>query len=462
MAKKIRYICSACGHEETGWTGKCPACGTWGSMEECEIETNKAKSKGRGQAPERAQARPLSHIALQEDHRLSTGYGEIDRVLGGGLVRDSLTLLTAPPGAGKSTLLLQIAGALSRLGIRTLYASGEESASQIKARSLRILEDQAENVYLISTASLDQVLAEIDRLHPQVVFVDSLQTFALEDYPQRPGTPTQTVQVASALADRCKRPDDPLACFLVGHMTKEDQLAGLRTLEHLVDTVLVLEKSQDDNLRLLRSTKNRFGWTGEIGLFLMEGEGLVEVQDPYAYFLTQREAPVEGAAVSLQKEGSRLIPIEIEALVSTSHETYPTRIGASLRRDELNTLVSVLEEKAGYNFANKNVVLKITGGLAVKEKLTDLAVLAAIASSADHFPIRGTDAFLAEVGLTGELKRTSEISRRLKELDRLGFQRAFISADHAEAARDFMKEGGALTVFPCKSLAEVLRLLKSA
>lgn len=429
--------------------------------ESMESQGSKRGPKKKGRAvTEGLHARPFPSIQLKEDQRLDTGYGELNRVLGGGLVKDSITMLAAPPGAGKSTLLLQVAGTLSDQGIRSLYASGEESVSQIKNRALRVFQGKGEEAYLLATQSMDQVLAEIDRVKPQVVFLDSIQTMALDEFPQQPGTPTQTVQVAQALVDRCKRPDSPLAAFVVGHMTKQETLAGLRTLEHLVDAVLYLDKPSGENLRMVRSTKNRFGWTGELGLFLMGEEGLVEVKDPYAYFLTKRENPVEGAAISLQREGSRLIPIEIEALVSTSYESYPSRIGASLRRDELNTLVSVLEEKAGYNFSGKNVVLKITAGLRVKEKVTDLAVLAAIASSADHFPIQGTDAFLAEVGLTGELKKASNMQQRLKDLDRLGFRRVFISQDHADLARSFMEAGSDLTIFPCKTLTQVLSILK--
>ncbi len=449
MAKKLRYVCSHCSHEETGWTGKCPACGTWGSMEETMVETKSSKKSGPGQANKQAKAVALKDVELTSSERMDTGMEELNRVLGGGLVRDSVSMLTAKPGAGKSTLLLQVAGLVAQKNIRTLYASGEESSSQIKARALRILGDIPEEIYLLSTNSMDDLITETARIKPQVLIVDSVQTFALDEYPQRQGSPTQTVQVTASLVDICKQVDRPIAAFLVGHMTKGDEMAGLRTLEHLVDSVLYLESSNDENLRVLRSTKNRFGYTGEIGLFQMTEKGLEEVQDPYDLFLTKRERPIPGSAISLQREGSRLIPIEIEALVSPSYAAYPIRIGDTMKRDTLNTLVSILEQKADFTMSNKNVVLKSTGGLAIAEKVCDLAILVAIASSALDKPVSGKTAFLAEVGLTGELKRVSQMDRRLKELDRIGFEEVYIAGGYQ------LPELERLKVHACSNLAEV-------
>lgn len=457
MTVKTRYQCSSCGHLDLGWSGKCPACGEWGTMEEVAIETGRAAGGRKKEAAEE-QAMPLPEVPLSQADRVDTGIPELNRVLGGGLVPDAVTMLTAKPGAGKSTLLLQVAGRLASRGVRVLYASGEESAPQIRMRAERILRTCPDTVYILSTSSLDAVLSESQRLKPAILIVDSIQTMALAEFAQRPGTPTQTVQCTAAIVSACKQGARPMAAFVVGHVTKDETMAGLRTLEHQVDTVLYLESGYSDELRLLRSTKNRFGYTDEVGLFQMSADGLCDVTNPYDLFLTRRDHPISGAAVSLQKEGSRLIPIEIEALVSPSYEAYPTRIGDSLRRDDLNTLVSILAERAHEPLHDKSVVLKATGGLALREKICDLAILVAVASAAEGWTIDGKDAFCAEVGLTGELKRATEMERRLRELDRLGFRRAFIAEEHASLVKRLKKELH-LEMRCEKTLSDVLQTL---
>lgn len=460
MTIRTRYQCSSCGHLAVGWSGKCPACGEWGTMEEVAVETGRTVAK-RVQDVAEEQAMPLPEVPLSQSDRVDTGLPELNRVLGGGLVPDAVTMLTAKPGAGKSTLLLQVAGKLAARGVRVLYASGEESAPQIRMRAERILHMCSDKVFILSTSSLDAVLSESQRLKPAILIVDSIQTMALAEFAQRPGTPTQTVQCCAAIVSACKQGERPMAAFVVGHVTKDETMAGLRTLEHQVDTVLYLESGYSDELRLLRSTKNRFGYTDEVGLFQMSAEGLSDVTNPYDLFLTRRDHPISGAAVSLQKEGSRLIPIEIEALVSPAYEAYPTRIGDSLRRDDLNTLVSILSQRAHQPLHDKSVVLKATGGLALREKVCDLAILVAIASASGGWSIDGKDAFCAEVGLTGELKRATEMERRLRELDRLGFRRVFIAEEHAGLAKRLMKSLQ-LQIICAKTLMDVLRSLTRA
>lgn len=458
MAKRRRYVCSSCGQVETGWTGKCPACGEWGTMEEQVIDTSiSGKTRGNADRDERVMpALALSRVPSATSDRLDTGFQEVNRVLGGGLVKDSVTMVTARPGAGKSTLLLQLAEKLARRGLTTLYASGEESPSQIKGRADRIFDRLPDKVYLIATNSMDRVEEEVRRLKPQLLVLDSVQTFEKRDFAQRAGTPTQTLAVADAVVSLSKSSPRPMASFIVGHMTKSGEMAGLRTLEHLVDTVLFLEDGYDDRLRMLRASKNRFGYTGEVGLFQMGEKGMEEVKDPYALFLTKRDKPVAGAAISLQREGSRMIPIEIEALVSTAYEAYPSRIGDTIKRDQLNTLIAILEQKAGLLLSGKNVVLKATGGLVIKEKVCDLPILVAIASSLKNAPIDSRDVFLAEVGLTGDLKKVDGLDQRLKELSRLGFRRAFVPAFTEEEKRD------GLEVVPCRTIGDVLnRVLRS-
>lgn len=420
-------------------------------MEEVVVDTASAGPKEKKTGLKKAApALSLSAIPSGASDRIDTGFQEVNRVLGGGLVKDSVTMVTARPGAGKSTLLLQLAEKLADQGLTTLYASGEESPSQIKARADRIFEALPDRVFLLATSSMDQVEAEVRRIKPQLLVLDSVQTFEKSEFSQRPGTPTQTLAVADCAVSLSKSSPRPMASFIVGHMTKSGEMAGLRTLEHLVDTVLFLEDGYDDSLRMLRASKNRFGYTGEVGLFQMGEKGMEEVTDPYALFLTKREAPVPGAAISLQREGSRMIPIEIEALVSTSYEAYPSRIGDSIKRDQLNTLIAVLEQKAGLDLSNKNVVLKATGGLAIKEKVCDLPILVAIASSLKKAPIDSRDVFLAEVGLTGDLKKIDRLDQRLKELARLGFRRAFVPAYNAP-----LKQEG-LEVVACRTVRDVL------
>lgn len=460
MTIRTRYQCSSCGHLAVGWSGKCPACGEWGTMEEVAVETGRTVAKRMRDVAEE-QAMPLPEVPLSQSDRVDTGLPELNRVLGGGLVPDAVTMLTAKPGAGKSTLLLQVAGKLAARGVRVLYASGEESAPQIRMRAERILHICSDKVFILSTSSLDAVLSESQRLKPAILIVDSIQTMALAEFAQRPGTPTQTVQCCAAIVSACKQGERPMAAFVVGHVTKDETMAGLRTLEHQVDTVLYLESGYSDELRLLRSTKNRFGYTDEVGLFQMSAEGLSDVTNPYDLFLTRRDHPISGAAVSLQKEGSRLIPIEIEALVSPAYDAYPTRIGDSLRRDDLNTLVSILSQRAHQPLHDKSVVLKATGGLALREKVCDLAILVAIASASGGWSIDGKDAFCAEVGLTGELKRATEMERRLRELDRLGFRRVFIAEEHAGLAKRLMKSLQ-LQIICTKTLMDVLQALQQA
>lgn len=453
MAERVRYICKECGHVQTGWTGKCPNCGAWASMEESRVFDVKG-SRSKRSGSERERAIPLSQVVSEPSERMDTGLEELNRVLGGGLIRDSVNMLTARPGAGKSTLLLQVSMNFALQGRDVLYASGEESTGQIKNRAGRLFKELNSHIYLLSTNSMDQVIREISRLHPALLILDSVQTFELEEFGQRQGTPTQTLRVTDQVVQVSKDPSHPMASFIVGHMTKSDEMAGLRTLEHLVDTVLYLDDGGEEGLRLLRATKNRFGYTGEVGLFQMTAEGLMEVRDPYSFFLTKRDKPVTGSAISLQKEGSRFIPVEIEALVSPSYEPYPMRIGDSLRRDQLNTLVAVLEVRAGYRLDQRNIVLKATGGIVIKERVTDLAVLIAIASAADGFPLFATDAFLAEVGLTGELKKAEDGERRIQELSRMGFQRVFVSADFS------CENHGPLQVIACQDLSQVLDRIK--
>lgn len=450
MKLKTVFKCTNCGEEQIAWTGKCPSCGAWDSLVE-EVVEKKSKSQSLASKTVYKKSNRLKSIKVDVSERFLTSINEFDRTIGGGIVKDSVSILTAKPGAGKSTLLLEIAYNLAKDNHKILYISGEESESQIKNRAMRIMDDIPEDIFIISTNSMDVAIHEISQVDPDVIFLDSIQTLGLDQYPQRPGTPTQTIECANELVNICKNAEKPRAAIMIGHMTKSGEMAGLMTLEHLVDTVLMLEAESDSQLRVLRTTKNRFGYTGEIGLFNMDEEGLKEVENPSEYFITPRKHPAEGSAISVIKEGSRIITVEVESLVSHSFTPYPIRIGDSLRKDQLNTLISILEQRSGINLYDKNVILKTTGGLKLSEQSVNLAIIISIVSSLKNKGIDNSTVFIAEVGLTGELKRVPEIEKRLLELDRLGFKKAYISKSKVDKSKF-----KTLEVVECDTINEVI------
>ena len=428
MKIKTIYKCTNCGYKSPKWAGKCPDCGEWNTLEEAE------EAKGGVKSTKVLSRQPVSRLAEVEtgkDQRLLTGITEFDRVMGGGIVRDSVTIITSPPGGGKSTLSLMAASALAKQGFRVLYASGEESDSQIKNRADRILEKIDQNIFILADTSMDRVLEAVSEVDPDLIILDSIQTFSLAEFlPSRAGNPTQTMECASALVACAKNKKRPRAALVIGQMNKSDEIAGLRALEHLVDAVLVLEGEGADELRCLVATKNRFGSTGEMGFFTMTETGLASIENPSEFFVTkrQKEDQVSGSAVTVLKEGSRPVIAEIESLVSMAFTPYPSRISETMKKDTMNTLISILEQRGNLKLYDKNVVIKTTGGLYLKEQAANLAVLMSIASSVYHKPIPADWAFIADVGLTGELKRVPSMESRIRELDRMGFEKVFVPA----------------------------------
>lgn len=428
MKKKTIFKCTNCGYESIRWMGRCSECNSWNSFEEIEIDTKEKKNKGK--YLEKRKATPVKLYSIDGDTsiRIVTSMEEFNRVLGGGIVKDSVTILTARPGAGKSTLLLEISNDVANKGYKVLYASGEESETQISNRANRILKQIPEGIWILSDTSMDNVLDAIEQIDPDLIIIDSIQTFSLEEFDSRAGSPIQTIECTNVLVDVAKNQNRPRAVIMVGHMTKANEMAGLRTLEHLVDTVLYLEGESDEELRTLMATKNRFGRTGEIGLFSMTEEGMLPIDNPSEYFITKREQGelVPGSALSVIKEGSRLIIVEVESLVSHSFTPYPSRIGECLRRDQLSTLISILEQRGNMSLYDKNVVIKTTGGLKLREQSVNLAVIMSIASSVINKGIPCDVVFIAEVGLTGELKKVPSMEARIRELDRMGFRKVYI------------------------------------
>lgn len=425
--KKTVFVCSNCQYESIGYLGKCPECNSWNTLEEMEV---KKEVKGKSSTRPVKKIQRLKNIETSNSDRLITNINEFNRVMGGGIVKDSVTILSAVPGAGKSTLLLQVANDLAGLGNKVLYASGEESESQIKNRADRITEKLEEDLWVVSDNSMDNVVEIIEDINPKVIIIDSIQTFTLEEYgSSRAGSPTQTMECANKLVEIAKDVTNPKIVIIVGQMTKDNEIAGVRALEHLVDTVLIIEGESGEELRSLLTSKNRYGSTGEMGFFKMSDKGMVSIDNPSEYFMTQRKDnhTVPGSAITVVREGTRPIILEIESLVSQSFTPYPSRISECFRKDNLNTLISILEQRAGFQLFDKNVVIKTTGGIKLKEQSSNLAVLMSIVSSIKAKGIDNHTVFIGDVGLTGELKKVPSLEQRLRELDRMGFKRAYVA-----------------------------------
>jgi DNA repair protein RadA/Sms len=452
MKKKTLYRCTSCGFESIKWLGKCPTCNSWNTLEETIVELKSSETKAR-QASKKS-IKKLFEVISNKNDRIVTGINEFDRVMGGGIVKDSISIITARPGAGKSTLLLQISDAIAKKGHKVIYASGEESDSQIKNRADRILNKIHEDIWVLQETSLDNVLDAVEEIKPDMLIVDSIQTFTMEaSLPARAGSPTQTMECANALLQIAKNEKRPMAVIVVGQMTKNDELAGLRALEHLVDTVLIIEDDNDEELRVLVSSKNRFG-SIENGFFEMCEKGVISIDNPSEFFMTKREDGelVSGSALTVIKEGTRAIITEIESLVSKSFTAYPTRIGETLGKDKLNTLISILEQRGNINLYDKNVIIKTTGGIKIREQGINLAVIMSIVSSVKQRGIESSTAFIADVGLTGELKKVPSLESRVKELERMGFKKVYVPKD------SFVRESNfkIIEVIQLKTLANVI------
>ncbi|WP_297429410.1 DNA repair protein RadA [Clostridium sp.] len=453
MKKKTLFRCSNCGFESIKWLGKCPTCNNWNTLEEVTIELKSMEARAR-QASKKP-IKKLFEVVSNKNDRIITGINEFDRVMGGGIVKDSISIITARPGAGKSTLLLQISDAIAQKGYKVIYASGEESDSQIKNRADRILKNIHKDIWVLQETSLDNVLDAAEEINPDLLIIDSIQTFTMEaSLPARAGSPTQTMECANALLKIAKNENRPRAVIIVGQMTKNDELAGLRALEHLVDTVLIIEDDNDEELRVLVSSKNRFGGI-ENGFFQMCERGIISIDNPSEFFMTKREEGeiISGSALTVIKEGTRAIITEIESLVSKSFTPYPTRIGETLGKDKLNTLISILEQRGGINLYDKNVIIKTTGGMKIREQGINLAVIMSIVSSVKQQGIESNIAFIGDVGLTGELKKVPSLESRVKELERMGFKKVYVPKDSFISENKLKR----IEIIELKSLIDVIK-----
>ncbi len=418
---KTAYVCTDCGASALQWFGACPSCGAAGTLTETVAHVPERPGARRlaGAAPS---AVPLEAIEAREQERLSTGIGELDRVLGGGLVAGQVVLIGGDPGIGKSTLLLQTLAALGAAH-RTLYVSGEESAEQVALRARRLALD-ARAVHLIAEIQLERIMATLDRERPQVAVVDSIQTLWTEALQSAPGSVAQVRECAAQLARQAKKAGTAL--FIIGHVTKEGAIAGPRVLEHIVDTVLYFEGDQHSSFRLVRAVKNRFGAVNEIGVFAMTDKGLRAVANPSALFLAQHERAVAGACVLATLEGTRPLLVEIQALVDSAHTPNPRRLCVGLEQNRLAMLLAVLHRHAGIATWEQDVFVNAVGGVRIGEPAADLAVSLAVVSSLTDRPIPGKVVVFGEVGLAGEVRPAPRGQDRLKEAAKLGFEKAIV------------------------------------
>ncbi|MFZ5476317.1 MAG: DNA repair protein RadA [Myxococcota bacterium] len=437
------HVCQQCGHVAAMWVGKCPGCGEWNTMVE---QAARPAAASRSPAPA-SRALPLSSVPLGDggEVRLRIGISELDRVLGGGLVTGALTLLGGDPGVGKSTLLLMAMQAFARKGVRVLYVSAEESARQVRLRADR-LAIASDELYLLADTSIDAAMQAVDEVRPRVLVLDSVQTLQSGALDGVPGSIGQVREVATKAMGVAKGRD--VATFLVGHVTKEGSLAGPRALEHLVDTVLYFEGDGSSQLRILRATKNRFGSTGEIGMFEMREEGLAEVPDASARLLRERAADAPGTAVTCSMEGSRPVLVEVQALVGRPTNGTPSRTAVGVERGRLAMLLAVLG-KAGLDLSDRDVFVSVAGGLRVQEPAADLAIAMALASSARGTPLASDRLFFGEIGLVGELRGVPSPVARLREAERHGFRSAMVPASVA-------REAAGVRLVAARSLLEAL------
>ncbi|MFO8053930.1 MAG: DNA repair protein RadA [Bacteroidales bacterium] len=420
---KKAYFCQNCGAQSSKWVGRCSSCGEWNTYVEEVIHKGSGGSSGSKVSQQRVHPQKINTISYSVEQRISSSSRELNRVLGGGIVPGSVVLVGGEPGIGKSTLLLQVA--LRMKGTKVLYISGEESEQQIKMRADRI-GTHNEDTYVLTSTQTDEIFSFIDKLTPDLLVIDSIQTLSSSQLDSAAGSISQIRETAAELHKFAKRSEVPV--FLIGHITKDGQLAGPKVLEHMVDTVLQFEGDRHYGYRIIRSVKNRFGSTHELGIYEMQGAGLREVDNPSEILLSQREENMSGIAVAATMEGLRPMLIEIQGLVSNAAYGTPQRSSTGFDLRRMNMLLAVLEKRSGFRLSAKDVFLNIAGGIRVDDPALDMAVIASMLSSNEDLAISQKDAFAGEVGLSGEIRAVPRIDQRISEADKLGFERMFISA----------------------------------
>ena len=431
VKNKTVWFCNECGYESAKWLGKCPGCGAWNTFVEEKVTTSKGKSGKKGLVKSQKPVR-LSEIEVREESRMRMPSEELNRVLGGGLVAGSLTLIGGEPGIGKSTLLLQ--NILSIRNKRILYVSGEESATQLKLRADR-LGKISDDTYILCETQLDNIFTQIENIDPQLVVVDSIQTICSADIESAPGSVSQVRECAASLLRYAKESGVPV--ILVGHINKDGAIAGPKVLEHIVDTVLQFEGDRQYLYRILRGIKNRFGSTNEIGIYEMVQRGLKEVKNPSEMLLSEnRDEEMSGISIGVTVEGIRPFMVEVQALVSSAAYGTPQRSVTGFDQRRLNMLLAVLEKRARFKLSQKDVFLNIAGGLKIADPAIDMAVIAAIMSSNFDISIPRRTVFAGEVGLSGEIRTVTRIEQRVAEAQKLGFDTIFIPKGNLKGIKD--------------------------
>lgn len=434
MAKaKSLYICNHCGYETPKWYGCCPGCGEWNTMEE-EIRTAQ-QQKNAKTITKTIYAETINEIDVDDEIRFKTGMEELDRVLGGGIVKGSLVLLSGDPGIGKSTILLQICEFLGR-NLRILYVSGEESARQIKLRANRLMVS-TDNLYIMCQTDVESIVEYIKSNKPDLVIVDSIQTMCVSEINSSPGSVTQ-VRESTNLYMHCAK-DLGIPTILVGHVNKDGNIAGPKVLEHVVDCVLYFEGERHLSYRILRAVKNRFGSTNEIGVFEMLDKGLVEVLNPSLMLISGKPKNTAGTCIACVMEGSRPILAEVQGLVASSNYGNARRMSTGFDYNRMSMLLAVLEKRSGYFFSNCDTYINVVGGLRLDEPATDLSVAIALISSLKDVPVRDDTLVIGEIGLGGELRTVSYCEQRIKEAERLGFKRVIIPKHNLKTLSDGFK-----------------------
>ncbi len=440
--EKIVFVCNSCGYETIKWLGNCPACGEWNTFEERVVYKNKKNTK---KSKSLSSAIPISQIKSTDVSRYKTGMPELDNVLGGGIVPGSVVLLGGEPGIGKSTLMLQVSEKLSVKG-KILYVSGEESASQIKMRSAR-LGVTGHKVLFSGETSLENVYSLIEKHNPDFLVIDSIQTCYTSNYDKSPGSIVQVREVTNRLLEISKTMG--IATIIIGHVTKEGHIAGPKILEHIVDTVLYFESNSP--YLILRSVKNRFGNTDEIGIFVMQESGISEVSNPHEVFLDDTQG--QGIAVACVTEGTRALMLEVQALISTTSYSSPRRLVDGVEINKVNKIIAVMEKHLGLNLSAKDVYINLVGGIKVKEPAIDLAITCAVLSSIYGFTIDKKWAFIGELGLTGEIRKVSFLKERVNEAAKMGIEKVIVPVKGIEK-----EKFSGVNVQGIKSISDLIKL----
>ena len=451
MAKTLtEYVCQSCGHRAPKWLGKCPECEAWNTLAEETVKGTSSNRKAGNGAVDVKSVQPVTAVEALTQNRLITGIGEFDRTLGGGLVEGSLTLIGGDPGIGKSTLLLQSMGEMAKSGAKVLYVSGEESPAQIKLRADR-LGALSDNLLVCSEICIEDVLRLIDQVQPDALVLDSVQTFFTADLQSAPGSIGQVREVAFKIFQDVKKRAMP--ALLIGHITKDGAIAGPKSLEHIVDTVIYFEGEKGHSYRILRTIKNRFGSTPEIGVFEMLPKGLVGVENPSDIFLSERPADSPGSIIVSNMEGSRPLLVEVQALVTSSSSIgMPRRMSAGFDHNRTSLLVAIMEKRLGLNLQGEDIFINIAGGLKISEPAVDMGVAPAIAGSIRNRSVDPHTVMIGEVGLTGEVRSVMQLEARLTEAERLGFKKCVVP--HSIKEDRLLNKNSSLRLVPVKTLSE--------